>query len=57
MTDLDWRKKEVRGMSRKLKIALTLVTIGIVVKVVLLKKSSEIIIDDNSITMSVSKIG
>ena len=42
-------------MKTKTKVALTLVTIVIVTKVVLLRKTSKIVINNDSITLSVSK--
>lgn len=44
-------------MKTKTKIALTLLTIGVVTKVVLLRKTSKIVINNDSITLSVSKTG
>ena len=44
-------------MKTKTKVALTLVTIIIVTKVVLLRKTSKIVINNDSITLSVSKTG
>ena len=44
-------------MKTKTKVALTLVTIVIVPKVVLLRKTSKIVINNDSITLSVSKTG
>ncbi|WP_294683512.1 hypothetical protein [uncultured Gemella sp.] len=44
-------------MKTKTKVALTLVTIVIVTKVVLLRKTSKIVINNDSITLSVSKTG
>ena len=44
-------------MKIKAKIALTLATIVFVTKVVLLRKTSKIVINNDSITLSVSKTG
>ena len=44
-------------METKTKVALTLAIILITAKVVLLRKASKIVINNNSITLSVSKIG
>lgn len=44
-------------MKTKTKIALTFLTIGVVTKVVLLRKTSKIVINNDSITLSVSKTG
>lgn len=44
-------------MKTKIKVVLTLATIVFVTKVVLLKKTSKIVINNDSITLSVSKTG
>ena len=44
-------------MKTKTKVALTLATIVFVTKVVLLRKTSKIVINNDSITLSVSKTG
>ena len=44
-------------MKTKTKVALTLATIVFVTQVVLLKKTSNILINNDSITLSVSKTG